>query len=59
MSANQFTCAMCGETFDMGRGDEEAKAESKERFGLEVSDETHDVICDDCFKALNLPEGPA
>lgn len=58
MSANQFTCAMCGGTFDMGRDDEEAKAESKKRFGLEVSAETHDVICDDCFNLLDLPEEP-
>lgn len=43
-------CAVCEKSFDPGWSDEEAKAESKEIFGLEVTPETHAVICDDCWK---------
>lgn len=52
MTADTFTCSQCGETFEIVRSDEEARAESKARFGLEVAAETHALVCDDCHAQL-------
>lgn len=44
-----FTCAHCGETFTAAVAKLEATAESERTFGDEVTAETHDVVCDDCW----------
>jgi hypothetical protein len=49
--AEQFTCAVCRETFDKGWTDEEAAAELGEVFpGFEPDD--CGVVCDDCYKKM-------
>ena len=46
-----FTCTKCGDTFTMEWSNEEAKAEFKENFGKEMSDEDDIcILCDDCYK---------
>jgi len=52
---NQYTCAVCGETFDSGWSDEEAKAELEEDFP------DHDItecaiVCDGCYKRLGFDQ---
>lgn len=49
MTSEQFTCAACGETFNKGRSDEEALAESRLIWGATPPPEMC-VICDDCFQ---------
>ena len=43
-----FTCADCGGTFEKGRSDEDALAESAARFGELPIDELA-VVCGDCL----------
>lgn len=50
-----FTCTVCWITFGKARSDDEAKAESTETFGLEVTKATHDVVCEDCYRKLVTP----
>jgi DNA-directed RNA polymerase subunit RPC12/RpoP len=52
MTGVLYTCAVCDEEFESERSNEEAKAESEAIWGEKPSDETHDVVCDDCFKRL-------
>jgi hypothetical protein len=47
-----FTCTACGGTFEQGRPDAEAKAESALRFP--GYDGPLDVVCEDCFRKLGL-----
>lgn len=51
MTADTFTCARCGRTFDKDWSDEEARAEAEAAFSAAELEETSDV-CDDCHKAL-------
>jgi hypothetical protein len=47
--SNEYTCAICKETFVNGWTVEEALAESKALFGdIPVSELSN--VCDDCFK---------
>lgn len=50
----EYTCANCKDSFVSERSDEEAERESEEIFGIPVSDDTHSVICDDCYRKLGL-----
>ncbi len=51
--AETYTCAACGGTFDKEWSDEEAFAESRETFGVDIThDPTMAVLCDDCYQAL-------
>lgn len=52
MTGRKYTCEHCRGTFTTTWSDEEANAESREIFGVEPTDETHAVICDDCFTRL-------
>lgn len=47
--ANEFTCAMCGGTFEKAWTDEECKAEALEIFGHAAEDCDSNVVCDDCW----------
>lgn len=55
-----YTCAMCGGTFETERPDQEAVAEMRELWGSEMTKESCEVVCDDCFKELmkDLQEWP-
>lgn len=46
--SSTYECAACLGTFEKGWTDDEAQAESMEKFGY--VDESFAVICDDCFK---------
>lgn len=51
MGGDTYTCAFCGGTFDKGRSDDEAMAESAERFGARDPSDLA-VVCDDCFQRM-------
>lgn len=48
-----YKCAMCQQIFEKGWTDEEAKAELKENFGRENTDDC-ELVCDDCFKGIEV-----
>jgi len=52
--ANEYTCAMCGNTYSKGWTDEEANNEYMENFGPVIA--THDegvMVCDDCYNKIH------
>lgn len=51
---DEFTCALCGETFPKGWSDEEAIIEFGQIFPDEVLDEECVVVCDHCHKLMGL-----
>lgn len=56
MTTNTFICAICGEECKKGWSDAEALAEKEVIFGgIPVSE--CDLVCDDCFQKLGLPQG--
>ena len=46
MSEDKYECALCGETFEKCKSEEEALAELHEQFGEDVSVEECDIVCD-------------
>lgn len=57
--AETFTCASCGWTFETSWSDEEACAESRDAFGVDIhQDPTMAVVCDDCYKAMTTAIPP-
>lgn len=53
MQNNQFTCALCHQTFDKGWSDEEAITELQANFDTtDIAD--CDMVCDDCYKAMGF-----
>lgn len=46
-----FICALCKQTCESSRSDEEALEESKVIFG-DIPKEEQEVICEDCYKWL-------
>jgi hypothetical protein len=50
--AEEYTCALCGETFEKGWSDEEAHAETREKFLGFDPEKDCAVICDDCYQAF-------
>lgn len=50
---NQFTCALCHDTFDKGWSEEESQAELAETFPGFKPDEC-DLVCDDCYKLMGF-----
>jgi hypothetical protein len=55
---NQFTCAVCDETFDKAWSDEEAEAEAAELWTPDELAVGISVTCDDCFQR-GLPNARA
>ncbi len=53
-TAETFTCARCGETYDKIWSDEEAAAEAEGNFpGIDVTDpDEAGVVCTDCYEYL-------
>ena len=60
MKKNEYKCEHCGNVYQKGRSDEEAKAEAKEIFGKNPDDWNDEqvVICDDCFNQMNPKDYP-
>lgn len=58
VEAIEYTCAMCGGTFEAGWSDEEARAEREHNFGgpVEASDV---VVCDPCYREAMRTVGPS
>ena len=49
--AEQYTCAACGNTYEEGWSDEEARAEYEDVFpGRDIDDA--DVVCDTCYQEI-------
>mgnify|MGYP000971066134 FL=1 len=59
MKNNEFKCAVCKEIYTKSWTDEEANKEAVELFGSPKEDwqSGYAVVCDDCFKKLNIPKG--
>jgi hypothetical protein len=51
MAENDYTCAVCQETFDKGWADEEAAAELGANFPGFAPDDCG-LVCDDCYKKM-------
>ena len=49
--AEQYTCAACGNTYEEGWSDEEARAEYAEVFPGCSIDEA-DIVCDPCYQEM-------
>ena len=49
----QYTCAVCKETFETGWTNEEAEVELAETFPGYTPAECS-VVCDDCYKKMGL-----
>jgi len=49
--ADEYTCAMCGGTFEKAWSDDEARAEFAEEFP-EASGDDAEVVCDDCYRQM-------
>lgn len=47
--SNEFTCAVCGETYEKAHTEEEAKEEFELLYPDEPFDEA-ELICEDCFQ---------
>lgn len=47
---SEFTCGECGETFEMGWTDDEAKAEATAN-GFDL-DADNVIVCDPCYEAI-------
>ncbi len=52
MGSDEYQCAHCGNVYEKERSDDDAIAESEAKFQMPVTEETHVVICDDCFKRM-------
>jgi hypothetical protein len=56
---NEFTCSICGETFDKGLSEEDAEKQFAIEFPLDyaagIRPADCDLVCDDCFHAM-FPE---
>jgi DNA-directed RNA polymerase subunit RPC12/RpoP len=52
MTQYTYVCAACGDTKTMGWSDEEAKKEYLDNFGEEPTQETADIVCDDCYNRI-------
>ncbi len=50
---NEFTCALCGETFGKGWSDEESETELAEAFPEFTKDDCS-LVCDDCYKKMGF-----
>lgn len=54
----EFTCAMCGETFEKARPDEVALKEMTDILGDVPPDEPLSVVCDDCWQEISPRKHP-
>lgn len=52
MTERTYTCELCNRTFVEGWTDEEAKAETKDVFGVDPASTDCAKVCDSCYKQL-------
>lgn len=53
MNSNNFTCSICGQTFEKGLTDEEEKEQFYNEFPEEEFDlDNCEYVCEDCFKFM-------
>lgn len=52
MKNESYTCEECGNSYFKSRPDNVAIAESESKFAMPVSEKTHAIVCDDCFKKI-------
>lgn len=48
----QYRCAECGEVFEFGWTEEEARAEQEANGWGDIPDDFMGVVCDDCYKKI-------
>lgn len=60
LKKNEYKCAHCGNVYEYGWSEEEAKAEAESTFGKPVEEWVGGaaVICDDCYQKMNPAENP-
>ena len=60
MKDNEYKCANCGNIYEFGWSDEEAKAEAETNFGKPVDEWVGGaaVVCDDCYQKMNPQNYP-
>lgn len=49
---DEYTCAVCGETYKKGWSDEDAFEEYQETFPDVPENEPMEVVCDDCYQRM-------
>ena len=52
LKKNEYRCAGCHQVYEKGWSDAEAKEEWDQDFPGEPIDDTTDLICDNCYKAI-------
>jgi DNA-directed RNA polymerase subunit RPC12/RpoP len=52
----QYRCAQCGEVFEFGWTEEEAKAEMVTNGWSDTPPETMAIVCDDCYNIVMAPD---
>ncbi len=52
MTAEEYECSLCKETFEKGWTDAEALAEYEVTFTEEERQDVREVVCDDCYKKI-------
>lgn len=57
MENEDYTCELCGETYQKTRPDKEALAESHKNFGKHPPQDLS-IICDDCFQKIRPDKFP-
>ncbi len=55
---NTFKCDMCGGVFEKGQSEEEALAEYKQHFGIDMRPEEVGLCCDDCWEKIHPDKYP-
>lgn len=51
--SDEYTCAVCGQTFTKGWTEDEALAEKSEFFG-DIPIEECEIVCDPCWKKMGF-----
>ena len=55
---NEYKCACCGNIYEMGRTEEEARQECLDNFGELALLDNLEIVCDDCYNKMNPKEHP-
>ncbi len=55
-TVRKYTCALCHGEFESDWSEKEALAEKQNLWG-DIPINEMEVVCDDCFKMIGLPEG--
>lgn len=54
LKANEYKCAQCGNVYEFGWTEEEAKEECMKNFGT-YNVKNMAIVCDDCYKEIMIP----